>query len=196
MVLTYQGENYFKIQSGNFTVLLDPGNQRSFKGANFILNTVSPPLTENPEETGGPVWIQNQGEYEVGGVEVRGMSLGVSKGPGDKDKEKTAYKIVIDEITIGVLGYVSKTPNESVMEALGGVDLLILPAGSKPIIGSKEAATLIKSLSPKMVVLAPIGNPKELLRELDEDKVTPEEKLTLKKKDFVGKEIEVHVLKP
>ena len=199
MVLTYHGDNYFKIQSGSFTMLIDPTNQRSFKGANLVLNTLKPPLAERPPrgsaEEQGPVWIENQGEYESSGVEVRGVSIGVSAGPDGKPKEKTAYKVMLDEITIGVLGFLSKTPNEEAMEILGGVDLLIVPAGGKYIIGAKEAATVIKSLSPKIVVVAPLGNPKDLLDELDGGKVSPEEKLTLKKKDFEGKEMEAHMLK-
>lgn len=196
MVLTYHGDNYFKIQSGNFTLLIDPTNQRSFKGAGLVLNTLRPPLAENPTDENGPVWVENQGEYEVGGVEVLGLSLGVSAGPDGKPKEKTVYRAVVDEISVGVLGYLSKALKESVVELLGGVDILIVPAGGKGILGAKEMAGTIKSLSPKIVVVSPLGNPKDLLGALDEGKVLPEEKLTLKKKDFDGKELEAHLLKP
>ena len=202
MVLTYHGDNYFKIQSGSFAMLVDPTNQRSFKGANVVLNTLKPSLTDNAKDDNGPVWIENQGEYEASGVEIRGVSLGVGAGPDGKPREKTAYKVALDEITIGTLGYLSRMPSEEAMEILGGVDLLIVPAGGPPagkagkhIVGAKEVAAVIKLLSPKMVVVAPLGNPKDLLNELDGGKILPEEKLTLKKKDFEGKEMEIHVLK-
>lgn len=195
MVLTYQGDNYFKIQSGSFTILIDPTNQRSMRGANLVLNTLKPSITDNFEEEKGPVWIENQGEYEVGGVDVRAVSLGKSIDDKAKAKEKTAYRVLIDDISIGILGYLKEAPNETAMELLGGVDMLIVPAGGKPLISGKNAAVVAKALAPKMIILSLTQNPKEFLNELEEDKIVPEEKLTLKKKDFEGKELEVHILK-
>ena len=41
MVITYQGDNYFRFQSGDLTLLVDPTNQRAFKGAGVVLSTIS-----------------------------------------------------------------------------------------------------------------------------------------------------------
>ena len=72
MIITYQGGNYFKIQSGDFVLLVDPDNARSFKGASVVLNTLKPPLVAAPAESEGLVWIENQGEYEIKGTRISG----------------------------------------------------------------------------------------------------------------------------
>ena len=75
MIINYYGGDYFKIQAGDLAILIDPENQRSFKGATLALNTIRPSLAEAPLEA-SPAWIDHQGEYEVNGIRVEGRTLG------------------------------------------------------------------------------------------------------------------------
>jgi len=88
MIITYYGDTYFKLQAGNLTVLIDPTNQRSFKGADLILNTLKPALTQMPAEADHTVWVDHQGEFEIKGMQVRGWSPGY----GDAKKAPTSKK--------------------------------------------------------------------------------------------------------
>lgn len=193
MVITCHGDNYFRLQSGNLTVLIDPMNARSFKGASLVINTVHPPLTpeRNPEET---PCISHQGEYEVKGIRVRGFSIG-EEGFNHGRCEKTIYLIDFDEICLGVFGYLTKLPDLKIQERFGGVDIIIIPGGGKPFIDEAAAAKLIRQLEPSIIIPALFKNTKTFLKELSQGSCPEEEKLTIKKKDLVPKSMTVRCLK-
>ncbi|MEK7169368.1 MAG: MBL fold metallo-hydrolase [Patescibacteria group bacterium] len=181
MIINYYGGDYFKIQAGDLAILIDPENQRSFKGATLALNTIRPSLAEAPLEA-SPAWIDHQGEYEVNGIRVEGRTLGE-----EEKKEKTAYRIEFDEVRIGVLGHLAKDPDPKMQEFLMDCDVLIIPAGEKPFISSAAAAKLIRQLEPSIVIPSFAENPKPFLKEMGQEKITAEEKFVFKKKDLAPK---------
>lgn len=176
MVITYQGGNYFKIQSGDFIVLIDPSNARSLKGSNIVLNTVKPPAIE--KEDADTVWIENQGEYEVGGVHINGYR---SNG---EDEEKTAYIFELEDISVGVLGQITEEPSPDIIENLSEIDILIIPAGGKPFLSEQSAAKLIRQMEPGVIIPSLFENsPKKFAAEISQSP-NLEEKLVIKKKDI------------
>lgn len=195
MIITYQGGNYFKIQSGDLAILIDPENQRSYRGTQIIVNTIKPALAEKPEEGGEestqPVWIDNQGEYEARGIRVQGWSTGFN--PKTK-REHTAYRILFDEISIVVLGALTETINPEIISELSDADIVIAPAGGAPYIAQQAVAKLIRQMEPGIVIPSLYKDVKPFLKELDQTDVKPEEKLVIKKKDIVAKAMRVSVL--
>ena len=185
MIINYYGNDYFKIQAGDSVLLIDPENQRSYKGAALVLNTLRPALAEKPDET-PPFWIDHQGEYEVQGIRVEGMSLG-----SDEKSEKTAYRIDFDEVRIGVLGHLAKEPDPKIQEFLKNCDVLIIPGSDKPMISASAAAKLVRQIEPASVVPSFAKNPKAFLKEMGQEKVSAEEKFVFKKKELVPKAMAV-----
>ncbi len=185
MIINYYGGDYFKIQAGDLAVLVDPENQRSYKGATLILNTVRPSLAEAPIET-SPFWIDHQGEYEVQGIRVEGRSLGE-----EERKEKTAYRIDFDEISIGILGHITHDSDPKIQEFLKDCDVLIIPGGDRPLIGAAAAAKLIRQLEPSIVIPSFAKDPRSFLKEMGQEKAAAEEKLVFKKKDLTPKAMAV-----
>jgi hypothetical protein len=191
MVITHQGGNYFKIQAGDYTVLIDPENQRSFKGAQVIINTVKPTLVEQQEGGDAPVWIEHQGEYEIGGVRIHGYSCGWN----EKAKcESTAYRITFDDISIAVLGHLYTELDPKTIGVLADADIAIVPARGIPFLEITKVAKLIRQLEPGIVIPSLTENPQALLKELNRE-AKPEEKLTIKKKEIESKAIKVVWLK-
>ncbi|TSA44364.1 hypothetical protein D4R51_04000 [bacterium] len=188
MIINYYGGDYFKIQAGDLTVLIDPENQRSYKGAVLVLNTVRPGLAEAPAET-TPAWIDHQGEYEVQDIRIEGKSLGE-----EERREKTAYRMDFDEIRFGILGHLSKEADPQIQEFLKDCDVLIIPGGEKPFIGAAAAAKLIRQLEPSIVIPSFSKNPKPFLKEMGQEKAVPEEKFVFKKKDLTPKAMAVKCL--
>lgn len=192
MVITYQGGNYFKIQSGELALLIDPDNQRSYRGTQLIVNTLKPPLAEAPEMgEGQPVWIENAGEYEVRGVRVTGWNAGYST---KEKKTHTVYRILFDEISIVVLGYLTDPLTPEVVSELSDADIVIAPAHGSPLLGHDAVAKLIRQMEPGIVIPSLPKDTKAFLKALGETDVKPEEKLVLKKKDIAPKAMKVHVL--
>ncbi len=185
MVITRQGDGYFKLQSGERAVLIDPDNQRSYKGSLLIVATMRPPQT-GPED-GGPFFVDGQGEYDVSEIRIEGRT---AEHEGE-EVEKTAYRIVFDDITIGILGPVKKEPDPKVVEILQDCDILVLPGGEKPYLNASAIAKVVRQTEPGIVIPSFVKDPKELLKELGQENSKPEEKLTLKKKDISPKAMTV-----
>lgn len=183
MVITYHGLNYFRVQSGECVVLVDPTNARSFKGANIVLSTVKPPLVEGKEE--GVFWIENQGEYEREGVQVRGWSAGRGTCPCEEEKkecEKTVYLFTVENIKTVVLGHVTGDLSPEIVENLQGADIVIVPVGEH--LSAEKAAKTVRQIEPGMVIPSFVGAaPKKFFDEMGSHPEA-EEKITVKKKDI------------
>lgn len=187
MVITYQGGNYFKIQSGDYVILIDPENQRSFKGAQVVLNTVKPTFTDKMDGEDAPVWIENQGEYEIGGVRIHGYSTGWN----EKAKcENTAYQILCDDISLVVLGHLYGELDPKVISTLIDSDIVITPAGGTPFLDITKTAKLIRQLEPGIIIPSLTEKPNQLFKELNRE-AKKEEKLTIKKKEIEPKAMRV-----
>jgi len=197
MVINWYGEGCFKIQSGQVTILTDPFDSSTgltpprFKTDITIKTAVEYPLPHNRSET--PT-VLGPGEYEIKGVEISGWPInGESKIKDQKSRIlKTVYLVKVEDLNLGFLGHISSPPEATIVEELGDVDLLFVPAGGAPYITEEAAAKLIKQIGPKIVVASffrvpglksKVGDVKEFLKELGQ-KAEPQEKLTIKKKDL------------
>lgn len=195
MVITYHGENSFRLQAGETVVLVDPENQRSFKGAHCIIATARPSHIDPPLPTGqagatgdgAPFWIDHQGEYDLGSVTIHGVTA-----EWNRDDEHTAYRVTMDDVSVGLLGFLTAEPKPAVHELLAGVDILIMPAGGKPFLTTAAAAKLARQLEPSIVIPS-LTDPKPLVKELGNGGAA-EDRLTVKKKDLAPKAVRVVVL--
>ncbi len=178
MVITYLGGNYFKIQSGEFVVLVDPTNARSFKGSNVVLNTIKSSAVTEDKENADLVWIENQGEYEVKGTHIVGYHA-------EKEaEEKTCFLFKLEDISVGILGQLTEEPSPEIVENLSEVDILIIPGGGKPFLSESSAAKLARQMEPAIIIPGLFENsPKKFASELSQN-LNVEEKFVVKKKDI------------
>lgn len=186
MVINWEGENYFKIQSGRLTILIDPFNLRSLRGADLVLNTLRPALTR-PIEEKKQFWIDHAGEYEFSGVFVKGWPAGFNEA-----KEKTIYQIEIEEIKLTNFGYINRLNKETeeISREIEKSDIII----AAPALGP-----LIKSLKPKIFIPSLVSM-KELAQKITKEfgsmKISPEEKLVVRKRELAEiKELTIRCLK-
>jgi len=193
MVITYHGDNYFKLLSGGKTLLLDPTNQRSFRGANLVINTIRPTPVDKP--SGDEVFcIDHPGEYEVGGVKIMGIQNTDDSRQKNVD-EKTIYKVEFENIYLAFLGYLTKEPAAETQEFLNGIDVIILPGGGKPYILEVAAAKFVRQLEPSLVIPSLFKNPNKFLKEFGKERSLAENKLVIKKKELKMGEMKIVCLK-
>lgn len=199
MVITYHGENYFKITSGDYTVLVDPTNQRSYKGAQAVLFTEKKlegetPGTENARLADGQAFIvDHAGEYEIGGVSITGFHA-----ESDKTSSRTIYRIAFDDIVIGVLGKIAGEPGKEFTERLEGVDIAIAPIGGKPYAPVAAIAKFLRQIEPGIIVPSLYSSEKDLkafYKEFGAEAKACDDKLVLKKKNIKAQAMEVRCLK-
>lgn len=97
--------------------------------------------------------IRNPGEYEKAGVAVYGVLSHHDKSGGKERGLNTIYIIKSEEMTVCHLGDLGqdKLTDEQV-EAIGDVDILMIPVGGTYTIDAKEAVEVIGQIEPKIIM--------------------------------------------
>lgn len=96
--------------------------------------------------------IDRPGEYEVSDVSIYGIR---ARAHVDEDKQRTAtmYKLIAKDLKLLITGHVFPKFKESDLEAIGAVDVIVVPVGGNGYtldpIGALE---LIKAIEPKLVI--------------------------------------------
>ena len=100
----------------------------------------------------GRLTFDSPGEYEIADISVIGIP---ARAHIDETKthNATMFKMVIGDLTMLVTGHIYPELSEAQLEAIGIVDILVMPVGGNgytldPVGGLK----LIKSIEPKLVV--------------------------------------------
>lgn len=207
MILTYSGAAFFKVQFGDTTIAINPISKESKHfspvrfGADLCLISVNHPDMNGKDQvsfgTKEAFVVSGPGEYEHGGIFIRGLQ---SKSRyGGADHINTIYTLGVDSINLCFLGGLSTKdlPSETT-EQLEEIDILFVPVGPEGVLSAKDGYALAVSLEPKIIIPVSFGDDKALAAFLKEAGVKDAEKmdkLTLKKKDLEGKEGDIIVLK-
>ncbi|MGH7194741.1 MAG: MBL fold metallo-hydrolase [Candidatus Saccharimonadales bacterium] len=94
---------------------------------------------------GGP------GEYEVADVSITGIA--VRAHVDESGKNATMFKLVVGDVSVLVTGHVYPELTDDELEAVGVVDLLVVPVGGNGYtVDPAGAMKLIKAIEPKLVV--------------------------------------------
>jgi len=203
MIITHHGKQFFKLQTGDRVIALNPiAKSSTIKssgfGADIAIISMNHPDYNGAETVSygdrEPLVLAGPGEYEVSGIMIKGYPT-----KGVDGKINTIYYFAFDDIKICFLGaiYEGTLPTEA-KEAIDDVDILFVPIGGTTVISSETAAKIARTLEAKLVIPMDYDGQekdalKNFLKEVGGKQGTPIDKLTLKKKDLAGKEIEVAV---
>ena len=206
MIITHHGKQFFKLQTGDRVIALNPiAKDSKFKTSGFgadlaLISIHHSDYNGSDTVTYGdrtPFIIDGPGEYEVSGTMVRGF---LSK--GYNDTVNTIYYFEFDDIKICFLGalYENVLSSEA-REAIDQVDILFVPIGGKTVINYESAAKLARTFEARMIIPMDYGSDQEsgslekFTKEVGAKSVETVEKLTLKLKDLSGKEGSIVVFK-
>ncbi len=161
-----------------------------------------------------PFAVTGPGEYERGGVVIQGFlsksNYSLSKNLAVKPPSNlgvsppsfvnTIYSVQLEDMTLVHLGALADTElSREARESIDEIDVLFVPVGGGGVLSPAKAHELAVSLEPKIIVpmhWSGIGAPKSLEAFLKaagngSEKV---DKLTLKKKDLVGRDGSIMVI--
>ncbi len=99
---------------------------------------------------GTPFIISDPGEYEVKGIFVTGIQdatfdAGTAQRP-------VIYRIRVEGMSIAFLGALKRKPTPYEIEALNGIDILLIPVGGGEVMDPKTANETIAEIEPRIVV--------------------------------------------
>jgi L-ascorbate metabolism protein UlaG (beta-lactamase superfamily) len=203
MVISHFGGGMVKIGQGDKIAVFNPiGESASFKpvrfGADLALVSLADPLYNGVGNVARgdrvPFAITGPGEYEIGGIFIKGYAAGGSDG-----RSNTVYSLILEGINLVHLGALAAEDlPPAVVEELGVIDILFVPAGNEKLISAKAAGKLTTKLSPRVIVPVDYDSEESLtkfLKEMGEEKAPRSESLQVKRKDLLDKEGEVMVIK-
>ena len=204
MVITYYGKGYIKVVLGEMTLAFnppaknDPTKPPRF-GSDITLVSANLPDFNNSDLNHfgdkQPVVFAGPGEYEAGGVFIRGIAT-----VGPKGVLNTVYSVTIDDTNLCHLGALASVDlGSETKEALGEIDILFVPTTASGLLEVTAAHKLATTLEPAVVVPLFYDGPgkdtmAKFLKEEGEN-VTAIDKFVTKKKDLSGKEGQVVVIK-
>ncbi len=95
--------------------------------------------------------IDGPGEYEIGGVFI----TAIQTNGGKRSKESPRNILCVfdyNEVTVAHLGDLRKTPTQAQIEALGNVNIALVPVGGGGGLNAAKAAEVVSLLEPGIVI--------------------------------------------
>lgn len=213
MVITHHGGQCFKVTFGDLTLVFDPiSKNATLPGVRFgadiaLVSRNHPDMNGVDEVTYGekvPFVVEGPGEYERQGVVIQGFlaksKYGLAK--GQESAVNTIYAVDLEDMTLVHLGALADTElSKEAREGIGEIDVLFVPVGGDGVLAPSKAHELAVALEPKIIIpmhWSGMGEAKALEIFLKDSGNGSEkiDKLTLKKKDLVGRDGSILVLTP
>jgi L-ascorbate metabolism protein UlaG (beta-lactamase superfamily) len=157
MEITWYGLSCFKFtERGMATVVTDPYDYRQagyeplkLKAEVLTVSHNAPGHNHRDAVQGSPYIIAGPGEFEVGGVFITGIQPG-SHQPGEL--QNTVYVFDYNSLTIAHLGDLSHIPSQTEIEAMGSVNIALIPVGGGSSFNASRAAEVISLLEPNIII--------------------------------------------
>lgn len=160
MEITWYGHSCFRLTERNFaTVVTDPFEHKTVGydalklKAEIVTVSHDAPGHANTDAVKGTTHVlTGAGEFEIGGVFITAVQ---TAGGGKKVKDKTRNTLYVfdyDGITVAHMGDLQETPTQSEVEALGTINVLLLPVGGGSSLNAAKAAEVVSMLEPNLVI--------------------------------------------
>jgi len=160
MEITWYGHSCFRLtERGMATVVCDPfdfeavGYTPLKLKAEIVTSSHDAPGHNNLDAAKGYTHaITGPGEFEIGGVFITGVQM---DGQGKKAAEKPRNTIYVFDymgITVAHLGDLRSVPPQTEIEALGTVNVALVPVGGGDGLNAAKAAEIVSLLEPNLVI--------------------------------------------
>ena len=158
MDIIWYGHACFRIKDRTATIITDPFDKSiglSPSGLKGDIVTVShghPGHANVKAVKGGPFVIDGPGEYEVNNVFITGIRSFHDDGSGREWGKNTIFIFEMDGLRVCHLGDLGHIPNQSQVEALGDISVLLIPVGGGTSLKASQATEVVSLLEPGIVV--------------------------------------------
>jgi len=218
MTIKWYGHSCFHIISNSsknspVSIIIDPFNEsiglklpRKLE-ADIVLITHDHDDHNNIKKiSDSPFLITSPGEYDVKEVSIKGISVYHDNSEGKERGRVTAYKIETEKMNIchlSDLGQKELTSDQ--VNAIGEVDILMIPIGGHFTVDAKEAAKIMAQIEPKIIIPMHYKLPNlkikldsldDFLKTLGIKNLEKLSKLIVKEKDLPREEVKIIALEP
>jgi len=197
MQIYWYGESCFKLQSSDFTILIDPEapKKAGLRGPNYKADIVLLSDPDSKDALKGKIapesfCINEPGEYEVKNIFLEAFPY------YDKNKiSSVVYRLLFEDITFCFLGPINSVLPEEIVERIGEVDVLFVPVGDSGVLDADAADRLINEIEPKIIIPSNFytedltikrDKAEKILKKIGKKDIQSRDKLSINKRDFVG----------
>lgn len=153
MELQYYGANCLKLSAKKAQIVVD--DNLTQLGLKAVTKPTDISLRTNkmfPEHPDTVFRAEMPGEYEISGVVIHGIA---ARAHMDEEGTKNAviYTIQADDTKVAVIGHIYPELSEDQLEAIGMVDVVVVPVGGNGYtLDGTGALNIIKQIEPKVVI--------------------------------------------
>jgi L-ascorbate metabolism protein UlaG (beta-lactamase superfamily) len=156
--VTWLGHGCFRLRGRSAAVVTDPyppslGPRLPKLEADLVTishkhenHSYSKAVAKDPYVVDGP------GEYEVAGITVLGLPTFHDASQGEVHGRNTVCVIELDDVRVCHLGDLGHALAADMLEALGNVDVLLVPVGGGNTLDAAGAAEVVRQVEPRVVV--------------------------------------------
>ena len=147
MELTFHGHSCIRMRGRDATVLVDPPSRTqggvSRSAPDIVVSTEGATDPDGlRQHEGRPQQVSGPGEFEVRGVTIFGLPAG----------DVTVMRIEVDDVRVLAAGRLGRQLQEDEIDALGHVDVLVVPVGGGDALSAADATKLVSAIEPGIVV--------------------------------------------
>jgi L-ascorbate metabolism protein UlaG (beta-lactamase superfamily) len=155
--ITWLGHGCFRLRGKNATAITDPfppsfGIKLPKLEADLVTVSHRHPNHSYTDVARGAYVVDIPGEFEISGVSVFGIPAYHDETLGAELGKNTIFLIEMDDVRICHLGDLGHKLDEDQSEAIGTVDVLLVPVGGKKTIPAATAAEVVRLIEPRLVV--------------------------------------------
>ena len=160
MEITWYGHSCFRLtERGLATVVTDPFDNRvtgyealKVKADIVTVSHDAPGHNFTSAVKGKSHVLTGPGEYEIGSVFITGVQTnGHGKRNADEPRN-TLYVFDYEGVTVAHLGDIRRVPSQTEVEALGTVQVALVPVGGGGGLNASKAAEVVSLLEPGIVI--------------------------------------------
>lgn len=159
MEITWYGHSCFRItERSRISVVTDPYSEQiglplpRLKGDVITVSHNAPGHNFVDAVKGYDYVLEGAGEYEVGGVFFSGIALHNYDEESDVLAENVAYVIRYNGLNVVHLGDLQHVPDQSTIEGLGEVNVVLVPVGGGKGLKASTAAEVIALIEPNYII--------------------------------------------
>lgn len=153
MELQYCGANCVRIITKKAAITIDDnldalGLKSATKAGDIVLFTSK----HNDPKAEVKLVIDQPGEYEVSDISIQGIAAR-SHMEEEGKHSATMFKVIADDITIAIIGHIFADLKDEQIEALGQVDIIVIPVGGTGYtLDGVDALKVIKKIEPRVII--------------------------------------------
>ena len=184
MDITWYGLSCFRLSERNHaSVVTDPFNAKigltlPKMKAEVVTQSHIAPGHDNAEGVQGVAHtLTGPGEYEIGNVFISGIATRSAAA-----ERNIMFRFDFNGVAVAHPGDLTKVPTQSQIEALGSVNVLLLPIGGGNSLNAVQAAELVSMIEPSIVIpmhyatdglKLDLDGPERFLQEVGAEEVEP-----------------------